>query len=615
MRWLVFGSKGWIASYVINYLQKAGETVLLYNQHLSIFDDIPFIIQEYNPDRIVCCVGRTYGPGFTSIDYLEQKGKLYENLESNLMLPYKIATSTDVPVLYFGTGCIYEFDEHHNLETQVGFTEKDHPNFTGSSYSTVKMMTDNLMQSTKNVINARIRMPISLDEHDRDFVTKIMRYPKVINILNSMTILDDVIPRLLAITFEGKFFGTINAVNHGCIDHVSILEMFGRRTSSYVVQSLEQQDKQLLSRRSNNILDSSLFGDLCQTLQPLTLEKFKVTTQLPNLKDSLEKIADHRFSNQRNVLVTGAYGFIASNFVNYWTSKYPADKIVVVDRIDSCSNVKNIKRNLNIQEYMIDINETEKMLGILKRHQITHIIHFAAETHVDNSFGNPLSFTKSNVLGTHSLLEAAKTYGKIKCFLHMSTDEVYGEVHEGAADETSLLFPTNPYAATKAAAEYIVHSYGKSFKLPYMIMRANNIYGIHQYPEKVIPAFTTALLNNRKLKIQGDGSAKRMFLHVNDLVSAVETIFFKGTFGETYNIGTNEEYTVLELAKLMIQKIKHDSDSEKYIEYIPDRLFNDCRYSINSEKIEKLGWCKKHTLESSLDTIIEWYKNHTNYWN
>jgi UDP-glucose 4,6-dehydratase len=615
MKWLIFGSKGWIASYVTRYLTKAGESVIEHTSHLNMNDDVSSIIDSYSPDRIVCCIGKTYGPGFSSIDYLEQKGKLIENLESNLYLPIKIASSTTIPILYFGTGCIYEFDEEHTPENQVGFTEKDPPNFTGSSYSTVKLTTDQLMKQFKHVINARIRMPISLNEHDRDFVTKIMRYPRVINILNSMTVLDDVIPRLLAITYEGTFFGTINAVNRGCTDHATILEMFERPRSSYSIQSLEQQDKQLLSRRSNNILDSSLFDKLCSQLQDLTLKKFQINNTLPDLKDSLQEIADHRSSNKRNLLVTGGYGFIASNFVNYWTNKYPGDRIVLVDRIDTCSNIKNIKRTQNIHEYALDINQTQTILGILKSYQITHIVHFAAETHVDNSFGNALSFTKSNVLGTHSLLEASKTYGKLKCFLHMSTDEVYGEVHEGAADETSLLFPTNPYAATKAAAEYIVHSYGKSFRLPYMIMRANNIYGIHQYPEKVIPAFTTALLNNQRLKIQGDGSARRMFLHVNDLVSAVETIFFKGTLGETYNIGTTEEYTVLELAKLMIQKIKQDTDYEKYIDYIPDRLFNDCRYSINSEKIEKLGWCKKHTLELSLDDIIEWYKNHIDYWN
>jgi len=416
MKWLVFGAKGWIASYVIQYLEKSKEEVICYKHHLSVFDDVRKIIADYSPDRIVCCVGKTYGPGFTSIDYLEQKGKLYENLESNLVLPYKIATSTDVPVLYFGTGCIYEFDEEHTLDNQVGFTEEDHPNFTGSSYSTVKLVTDNLMQSCKNVINARIRMPISLNEHDRDFVSKIMRYPKVISILNSMTVLDDIIPRLLAITYEGRFFGTINAVNHGCIDHGTILDMFERARSSYSIQSLEQQDKQLLSRRSNNILDSSLFDKLCSQLEDSTLKKFQINSILPHLKDSLQEIADHRLSNKRKLLVTGAYGFIASNFVNYWTSKYPADRIVIVDRIDTCSNIKNIKRNQNIHEYALDINQTQTILGILKSYQITHIVHFAAETHVDNSFGNALSFTKSNVLGTHSLLEASKTYGKLKCF-------------------------------------------------------------------------------------------------------------------------------------------------------------------------------------------------------
>ena len=615
MRWLVVGAKGWIATHVTEYLECAQQTVLKVTEHVTSVAHAKTIIANAQPDRIVCCVGRTYGPGFTTIDYLEQKGKLVENLESNLMVPVWIAQATTIPILYFGTGCIYEFDELHTKENGIGFQESDKPNFSGSSYSAVKMTTDQIMGSFPHVINARIRMPISKDWHPRDFVTKIMGYSKITSIPNSMTVLDDIVPRLLALLYENKT-GTINAVNPGYTDHETILTMFERSKYTYSLEPVELQNTRLLSRRSNNILSSGRLQTLCAQLQDETLSLFALERSIPTLNDSLRSVRDFRFSKTKHLLVTGGFGFIASNFINYWKQKYPSDVIVNVDRLDSCSNLKNIDRtdSSKYYEYVMDIQNNVKMLEILKRHDITHIVHFAAETHVDNSFGNPLSFTMSNVLGTHSLLEAAKAYGKIKCFFHMSTDEVYGEVPEGAANEESLLFPTNPYAATKAAAEYIVHSYGKSFKLPYMIMRANNIYGIHQYPEKVIPAFISSLLKGRQLRVQGDGSSKRMFLHVNDLITAIEAIFDRGVIGETYNIGTNEEYTVMQIAKLLIQRIKKTDDCSPFLEFVEDRPFNDSRYSINSDKVKSLGWTKKHSVDTSIDDIITWYTNNQEYW-
>lgn len=453
-------------------------------------------------------------------------------------------------------------------------------------------------------------MPISKDWHQRDFVTKIMSYEKITSIKNSMTVLDDILPSLLGVLYEGKQFGTVNAVNPGLINHEEILDMFGRKKEDYKLEPVESQNLRLASKRSNNCLSAERLEGWLQSLNSETKAKFQIPETLPTLRGSLEKVCEFRNQNKRVLLVTGGYGFIGSNFINLWMKSNPKDKIINVDRLDPCSNLENVEdKNPNrYVSYITDIQETQKMKEILERHEVTHLIHFAAETHVDNSFCNSIGFTKSNVLGTHSLLEAAVSYGKLKLFLHMSTDEVYGEVKEGHVEEESLLCPTNPYAATKAAAEYIVRSYGISFKVPYMIVRANNIFGKRQYPEKVIPAFITALLRGESLKIQGDGSAKRMFLHVEDLVSGIGLILEKGNRSEIYNIGSKEEWSVKDLAKYIIQKIKNDGEYEKYIEYVKDRPFNDCRYSVDTRKIEELGWKPKKTLEAGMDEVISWYR-------
>ena len=616
MLWLVFGAKGWIGKQIVSLLEMYGEQVIKSTDHFLNFHEVKALIDQKAPDRIVCAVGRTYGPGFTTIDYLEQKGKLIENLDSNLLLPVWIAQSTTSPVLYFGTGCIYEYDTLHTEQNRRPFNETDEPNFTGSSYSTVKRATDKIMEGFPHVLNARIRMPITLESNSRDFITKIMGYSKITSIRNSMTVLEDILPRLLALTYEGTAMGTYNAVNPLAMTHAEILALFERDHETFTLEPVEEQNKRLLSRRSNNILDSTKLELACKNLQSATKEKFSISEKLPTLFDSLRKIHHFRKGDSNRILVTGGFGFIASNFINKWMKKNPYDFIVNVDRLDTCSNRNNVinKYPLQYTETIVDIQNVFIMKTILDKYNINYIFHFAAETHVDNSFGNSLSFTKSNVLGTHCLLEVARLHKPLERFYHMSTDEVYGEIKEGAFNEESLLYPTNPYAATKAAAEHIVHSYGCSFKVPYIILRANNIYGIQQYPEKVIPAFITRLLDNQKLKIQGDGSAKRMFLHVNDLIEAIQVIHEMGKNGEIYNIGTNEEYTVKEIAELLHFKIKGRPLDDSSIEYVPDRLFNDCRYSIDTSKVESLGWKKKRTLPDSLDELISWYSTHQTYW-
>jgi dTDP-glucose 4,6-dehydratase len=248
---------------------------------------------------------------------------------------------------------------------------------------------------------------------------------------------------------------------------------------------------------------------------------------------------------------------------------------------------------------------------ILVQHQITHIIHFAAQSHVQNSFEDSISFTKDNILGTHILLESVRKYNKVKKFIHVSTDEVYGEsmntVDESHKTEHSILCPTNPYAATKAGAELIAQSYSHSYKMPIIITRGNNVYGANQYPEKLIPRFIKLLEENKKVTIQGDGKSVRGFLHAFDTAKAFECILEKGTVGEIYNIGCDEgmEYSVMEIAQILIKMIKNTENYDTWIEYIKDRPFNDRRYYISNQKLKDLGWNIEIELMDGLKKMIQ----------
>jgi len=247
----------------------------------------------------------------------------------------------------------------------------------------------------------------------------------------------------------------------------------------------------------------------------------------------------------------------------------------------------------------------------LKKFKVTSIIHFAAQTHVDNSFGNSISFTQNNVLGVHTLLECVKTYGKLELFIHVSTDEVYGESAYSAegAQEKTILQPTNPYAATKAGAEYIVLSYFKSWKLPVIITRSNNIYGPHQYPEKVIPKWICLLDRGKKCPIHGDGSHMRAFMYVDDVVAAYDTILHKGKIGEIYNFQSTTEVSNFQLAEKVIRACDKQ-DVDNWREFVSDRAFNDRRYHVNGSKLFELGWKETVSFEEGLKRTVQWYRSH-----
>ena len=315
------------------------------------------------------------------------------------------------------------------------------------------------------------------------------------------------------------------------------------------------------------------------------------------------------------LLVTGGAGFIGSNFINkLFETTYKYD-VINLDALYYCANQKNVHEDIiNSHKYTFihgNLQSYDLLKYIFETNSITHIIHFAAQSHVQTSFTDALQYTKDNILGTHNLLEAARLYcPTLERFIHVSTDEVYGEsildVNEKHKTEQSILCPTNPYAASKAAAELMAQSYNHSFNMPIIITRGNNVYGPNQYPEKVIPRFIQQLQNGEKVTIQGDGSCVRAFLHAYDTANAFTTILEKGKIGEIYNIGCDEkmEYSILDVAKMLIKKIKKTEDYDKWITYIEDRPFNDQRYYISNQKLRDLGWDISICFDEGINMLV-----------
>ena len=309
-----------------------------------------------------------------------------------------------------------------------------------------------------------------------------------------------------------------------------------------------------------------------------------------------------------NILVTGGCGFIGSNFINYYMKNNNNVNIINLDAMYYCADTNNIEETIRISpNYKFikgNLCSSDLVEYILYTYNIDTVIHFAAQSHVQNSFDDSLQYTKDNVLGTHTLLEAVRKYNKINKFIHVSTDEVYGESMiddaENKKTEASILCPTNPYAATKAAAEMIAISYYHSFKIPIIITRGNNVYGPNQYPEKLIPRFIKLIKEDNPVTIQGDGTNLRSFLHVYDVARAFECILKNGKIGEIYNIGADEhlEYSVLDITYKLLKLLKNidynncegEEECSKWITYIEDRPFNDKRYYISNDKVKQLGW-------------------------
>lgn len=305
-------------------------------------------------------------------------------------------------------------------------------------------------------------------------------------------------------------------------------------------------------------------------------------------------------------LVTGGCGFIGSNFLNIMKERHPDIDFINIDKVDYCSNVHNVNPGVAtlVRRDLCNVGFLE---NLVKEHKFDYVFHFAAQSHVDNSFLSPLGFTLDNTYGTHALVEMCRRHIPNVEFIHFSTDEVYGEskTDEPFAEETGVLRPTNPYSASKAAAEMIIRSYIESFDMNIKIIRCNNVYGPNQYPEKLIPKFIRLLKNNEKCTIHGTNSAnvRRAFMHVEDVVDAVEVVWKEGVRGEVYNIASDDELSVMDVTKLIIKTLKNTEDYDKWIDYIEDRPFNDQRYYICAKKLKALGWSQKRTHEDLVKYI------------
>ena len=292
-----------------------------------------------------------------------------------------------------------------------------------------------------------------------------------------------------------------------------------------------------------------------------------------------------------NVMVTGGCGFIASNFLNRMKERYSSINFVNVDKLDYCSNVENV--NPGVATFVKgNVGNKELVEHLIKLYHFDAIFHFAAQSHVDNSFDNALSFTMDNTHATHVLVEACRRHIPDVEFIHFSTDEVYGESKTDVpfTEDEGVLRPTNPYSASKAAAEMIVRSYIESFGMNIKVIRCNNVYGPNQYPEKLIPKFKRLLKEGEKCTIHGSKSAtvKRAFMHVDDVVDAVDIVWRRGVPGEVYNIASDDELTVMEVTQLIIETIKGTKNYDEWITYVEDRPFNDQRYYICAKKIKNL---------------------------
>jgi len=646
MKFIVYGHAGWIGTQFIELLQKEKEInpPLEFILGKSRVDDTTSLckeLDEFSPSHVISFIGRTHGiigsTKYTTIDYLEQPGKLVENIKDNLFSPISLALACkerNIHYTYLGTGCIFNYK---NLEEvtkgngegiiEKGFEENDIPNFFGSGYSVVKGFTDRLMhQLSENVLNLRIRMPIVATENPRNFITKIVNYSKVCSVPNSMSVLDELLPIVIQM-MKAHIVGTVNLTNPGVISHNEILKMYQKHVDPHFKWnnfSVEEQRKVLACDRSNNYLDTTVLEKFAPNVRNIkdaledTLKNYKraaaADAQLPTPTPSppLPPVVQVENSEDTILFVTGGAGFIGSHFINHIFKIYNKIKIINFDTLYYCANECNVNELVrHSKRYTFikgNLQSSDLLNYIFQQNKITHVVHFAAQSHVQTSFSDAITYTNDNIVGTHKLLEAVRLYCQtLKLFIHVSTDEVYGE-NESAEikKETSILCPTNPYAATKASAEILAKSYYHSFKMPIIITRGNNVYGPNQYPEKVIPKFIHQLKTGSKVTIQNE-NCMRAFLHVYDTATAFVAVLEKGKIGDTYNIGCDEgmEYKIIDIAKILIKKILNvDDDFKNYIEYIEDRPFNDKRYYICNEKMKKLGWSITVDFETGISQLI-----------
>jgi len=311
------------------------------------------------------------------------------------------------------------------------------------------------------------------------------------------------------------------------------------------------------------------------------------------------------------ILVTGGCGFIGSNFIEFLLQEKAdtIEKVVNLDALTYAGSLDNTKEFEDHEKYVfakLDLRDRARLWSLFKTHQFTHIVHLAAESHVDNSIADPSAFIASNIVGTHNLLKLAREF-EVKRFHHVSTDEVYGELGEtGKFDETTAYDPRNPYSASKASSDFLVKAYFHTYNFPVTISNCSNNYGPRQHDEKLIPTVIRSISQGKKIPLYGAGVNVRDWIYVKDHCEGIWKVFTEGTLGETYCIGSNCEKKNIELIHVLCKEM--NVDPEDSIEYVTDRAGHDFRYAIDNKKIkEKLGWSPKTSFEDGIKLTVKWY--------
>ncbi len=326
----------------------------------------------------------------------------------------------------------------------------------------------------------------------------------------------------------------------------------------------------------------------------------------------------------RKLLVTGGAGFIGSNFIRYWLNQHPGDRVFNLDALTYAGNLENLKEVEEIENYKFihgDVCDKELINRVFEQEKIDSVVHFAAESHVDRSITGPEAFIKTNIFGTFNLLEAARNHWdgeQESCrFLHVSTDEVYGSLKadDPAFIESNAFAPNSPYSASKASSDHLVRSYFHTYQLPVVTTNCSNNYGPYQFPEKLIPLVFVNALEGKPLPIYGDGKQIRDWLHVEDHCCGIDAVLQRGDLGETYNIGGCNEWTNIDIVRLICSRLDElrpgDKPKSDLITYVKDRPGHDIRYAIDASKIiNGLDWSPSYTFETGIEQTLSWYLDH-----